>query len=98
MPYFTKETIPDMRKRVAKKGLSAFQTMKYNHSFRLMGSTSSVIKLLHEKKFSCDRKNVKCIRPFCKATDFLKTLTYITTVLHKYKHSNKIIAFCGGQM
>jgi hypothetical protein len=52
--YFTKETITDEDKHTeAEEGLFGFHTIKYNHSFRSMDCTSSVIRKLHVQKCSC---------------------------------------------
>jgi hypothetical protein len=56
--YFTKETITHECKHIAAEGLFAFHTIKHNHSFRSMDCTSSVIRRLHEEKFSCGQ--IKC--------------------------------------
>jgi ribosomal protein S27AE len=53
--YFTKENITDESKHTAAKGLFAFHTIKHNHPFCSMDCTSSVIRRLHEEKFSCGR-------------------------------------------
>jgi hypothetical protein len=54
MFYFTKETITiECKHTAAKEGLFAFHTIKHNHSFRSMECTSSMIRRLHEEKFSC---------------------------------------------
>jgi hypothetical protein len=52
--YFTRDTMTDECKYIAaEEGLFAFHTIKHNHSFRSMDCTSSVIRRLHEEKFSC---------------------------------------------
>jgi hypothetical protein len=57
--YFTKETLTNECKHTgAKEGLFAFHTIKHNHSFQSMHCTSSVMRRLHEEKFSCGR--TKC--------------------------------------
>jgi hypothetical protein len=53
MSFFTKETITDECKHTAAEGLFALNKIKHNHSFRSMDCTSSVIRRLHEEKFSC---------------------------------------------
>jgi hypothetical protein len=59
MSYFTKETITnDCKHTAGEEGLFAFHTTKHNHSFPSMDCTSSVIRRLHEEKFSCRR--TKC--------------------------------------
>jgi hypothetical protein len=60
--YFTKEIITDECKHIAtEEGLFAFHTTKYSHSFRSMDCTSSVIRRLHEEKFSCSRTKCESI-------------------------------------
>jgi hypothetical protein len=57
--YFTKETMTDECKHIAaEEGLFAFHTIRNSHSFRSMDCTSSVIRRLHEEKFSCGQ--IKC--------------------------------------
>jgi hypothetical protein len=57
--YFTKETVTDECRHIAaEEGMFAFHTVKRSHSFRSMDCTSSVIRRLHEEKFSCGR--TKC--------------------------------------
>jgi hypothetical protein len=58
--YFTKETITDERKHIAaEEGLFAFHTI--NYSLRSMDCTSSVIRRLHEEKFSCGQTKCESI-------------------------------------
>jgi hypothetical protein len=59
--YFTKEIITDECKHIAAEGLFAFHTLTHNHSFRSMDCTSSVIRRLHEVKFSCGRTKCETI-------------------------------------
>jgi hypothetical protein len=60
--YFTKETITDECKHIAaEEGLLAFHTIKHNYSFQSMDCTSSVIRYLHEEKFSCGRTRCESI-------------------------------------
>jgi hypothetical protein len=55
--YFTKETITDECKHIAaEEGLFAFHTIKHNHSFQSLDCTPSVIRRLHEEKFSWSNK------------------------------------------
>jgi hypothetical protein len=62
MSYFTKETITDECKHIAaEEGLFAFHTVKHNHSFRSMNSTSSVVRRLQEEKFSCGQTKCESI-------------------------------------
>jgi hypothetical protein len=84
--YFTKETINDECKHIAAEGrLFAFHTIKYNHSFRSMDFTSSVIRRLHEETFSCGRTKcepivVNVLAPFAMQQFFeeLEIVTYRT--------------------
>jgi hypothetical protein len=82
--YFTKETITDECKHIAaEEGLFAFHTIKRNHSFQSMDCTSSVIRRLHEEKFSRDRTKcesivVNVLPPFAVQQIFeeLESVTY----------------------
>jgi hypothetical protein len=84
MAYFTKETITDECKHTAAEGgLFAFHTIKHNHSFWLMDCTSSVIRRLHEEKFSCGQTRcestvVNVLAPFTMQQIFeeLESVTY----------------------
>jgi hypothetical protein len=67
----------------AKEGLFAFHTIKHNHSFRIMDCTSSVIRRLHEEKFSCGRTKCEFIvayvlAPFAmqQISEKLESVTY----------------------
>jgi hypothetical protein len=58
-------------------------TIKHNHSFRSMGCTSSVIRRLHEEKFSCGRRKcesivINVLAPFAMQQIFeeLESITY----------------------
>jgi hypothetical protein len=54
-----KSGLSDESKRIAaEEGMFAFHTIMHNHSFRSMDCTSSLIKKIHDKKFSCAR--TKC--------------------------------------
>jgi hypothetical protein len=82
--YFTKETVTDECKHIAaEEGLSAYHTIKCNHSFRSMDCTSSVIRRLHKEKFSCGRTKcesivVNVLAPFAMQQIFeeLGSITY----------------------
>jgi hypothetical protein len=57
--FLTKETITDERRHTAVEGgLFALHTVKHNHSFRSIDCTFSVIRRLHEEKFSWVNQNV----------------------------------------
>jgi 2-oxoglutarate dehydrogenase complex dehydrogenase (E1) component-like enzyme len=68
--YFTKETVTDECKHITdEEGLFAFHTIKRNHSFRSMDCTSSMIRRLHEERFSsggtkCGSIVVNVLAPF----------------------------------
>jgi 2-oxoglutarate dehydrogenase complex dehydrogenase (E1) component-like enzyme len=92
--YFTKETITDECKHIAAEGgLFAFHTIK--HSFRSMDCTSSVIRRLHEEKFSsgrtkCESIVVNTLAPFAmqQILEELESVKYLTVMVdtsnHKY--------------
>jgi hypothetical protein len=80
---FTKETVTDECKSIAAKGLFAFHTIEHNHPFRFIDCTSSVIRRLHEEKFSCGRAEcestvVNVLAPFSMQQIFegLESVTY----------------------
>jgi hypothetical protein len=81
--YFTKRTITDECNHIAAEGLVPFHTMKHNHSFRTMDCTSSVIRRLHEEKFSCGRTKCESVvsnvlAPFAmqQISEELESVTY----------------------
>jgi hypothetical protein len=82
--YFTKETITDECKHTAaEEGPFAFHIIKHNHSFGSMDCTSSVIRRLHEEKFSCGLAKcesiaVNVLAPFTMQQIFedLESVTY----------------------
>jgi hypothetical protein len=92
--YFSKEIITDERKHIAARGgLFAFRTIKHNHSLQPMDCTSSVMRRLHEEKYSCGRTKcesivVNVLAPFAmqQIIEELERLTYrIICSYCKYK-------------
>jgi hypothetical protein len=92
--YFTKETVTDECKHIAAEaGLFAFHTIKHNHSFRSMDCTSSVIRRLHEEKFSCGRTKcesivVNVLAPLAmqQILEELESVKYLTVMVNTSNH------------
>jgi hypothetical protein len=84
MSYFTNEC----KHIAANEGLFAFHAIKHNHSFRSMDCTSSVIRRLHEEKFSCGRTKcesivVNVVTPFAtqQILEELESVKYLTVTV-----------------
>jgi hypothetical protein len=92
--YFTKETITDECKHIAAaEGLFAPHTIKYNHSLRFMDRKSSVIRGMHEEKFSCGRTKsestvVNVLAPFPKQQilEELESVKHLTVTADASNH------------
>jgi len=78
----------------AQEGLMAFHTVKRNHSFRSVDCTSSIIRNLFSKKFTCAR--TKCERianvfaPFAlrEVLNDLREAKYVSVMVDSSNHSN----------
>ncbi|XP_060847841.1 uncharacterized protein LOC132927347 [Rhopalosiphum padi] len=83
-------------KRIAaEEGMFAFHTIMHNHSFRSMDCTSSLIKKIHDKKFSCARTKCesiisKVIVPFAmeQVLEELKNIKFATLMVDTSNHKN----------
>jgi hypothetical protein len=91
-----KSGLSDESKHIAaEEGMFAFHTIMHNHSFRSMDCTSSLIKKIHDKKFSCAR--TKCeliisnvIAPFAmeQVLEELKNTKFATLMVDTSNHKN----------
>ncbi|VVC35789.1 Hypothetical protein CINCED_3A001819 [Cinara cedri] len=82
-------------KIAAEEGMFAFHTIVHNHSFRSMDCTTALIKMLHEKKFSCARTKCESIilnvlAPFAmdQIIDELKAVNFATVMIDTSNHTN----------
>ncbi|KAL4098108.1 hypothetical protein QTP88_022777 [Uroleucon formosanum] len=82
-------------KIAAEEGMFAFHTIVHNHSFRSMVCTTTLIKKLHEKKFSCARTKCESIilnvlAPFAmnQIIDELKAVNFATIIIDTSNHKN----------
>lgn len=82
-------------KIAAEEGMFAFHTIVHNHSFRSMDCTTTLIKKLHEKKFSCARTKCESIilnvlAPFAmdQIIDELKAVNFATVMIDTSNHKN----------
>jgi hypothetical protein len=100
--YFMKEPITNKCKHTAaEEGLFAFHTIKHNHSFRSMDCTSSVIRRLHEEKFSCGQTKcesivVNVLTPFAmqQILEQQESVKYLTVTVDTSNHKNlKLVPF-----
>ncbi|KAL4131790.1 hypothetical protein QTP88_009047 [Uroleucon formosanum] len=82
-------------KIAAEEGMFAFHTIVHNHSFRSMDCTTTLIKKLHERKFSCARTKCESIilnvlAPFAinQIIDELKAVNFATIMIDTSNHKN----------
>lgn len=91
-----KSGLSDESKRIAaEEGMFAFHTIMHNHSFRSMDCTPSLIKKIHDKKFSCARTKCeliisKVIAPFAmeQVLEELKNTKFATLMVDTSNHKN----------
>ncbi|XP_025410915.1 uncharacterized protein LOC112683919 [Sipha flava] len=94
--FFTNVQSTNESKRIAaEEGLFAYHTIIHNHSFRSMDCTTSIIKKIYEKKFSCARTKcesiiVNVIAPFAiqQMLDELKSVKFLTIMVDTSNHKN----------
>lgn len=83
------------KRLAAEEGLFTFHTIKHNHSYRSMDCTSTLVRSLFEKKFSCGRTKceaivVNVLAPFAlrEITKDLQEAKYVSVMVDTSNHNN----------
>ncbi|XP_060835436.1 uncharacterized protein LOC132929545 [Rhopalosiphum padi] len=85
----------ESRRTAAQEGIFAFHTVIHNHSFRSMDCTSSLLKQMYNKKFTCARTKAESIvlnvlAPFAMQQIYkeIENINFATIMIDTSNHKN----------